>query len=61
MIAFQPFTDVLRNDQSVRARPLTVSSLASTLASLANVVGMGRVVVWTGMNNQDEEIVQETF
>jgi hypothetical protein len=35
--------------------------LASTIASLANVVGMGRVVVWTGMNNHDEEIVQETF
>jgi hypothetical protein len=59
MIAFQPFTDFLRNDQSVRARPLTVSSLAATIASLANV-GLGRVVV-TGMKNHDEEIVQETF
>ena len=58
MIAFQPFVDPKRDD-SIRARPLTVHSLAATIASLANV-GMGRVVV-TGIYDTDKEIVQETF
>jgi hypothetical protein len=58
IIAFQPFVDKKRDD-SLRARSLTVYSLAATIASLINV-GMGRVVV-TGMNDKDYEIVQETF
>lgn len=59
MIAFQPFVDPTPRDDLVRARPLTIHSLAATIASLANV-GMGRVVV-TGMKDKDQEIVQETF
>lgn len=58
IIAFQPYIRTLKND-SPRARPLTVASLAATIASLVNV-GVGRVVV-AGMNEMDKSIAQETF
>lgn len=58
IIAFQPYND-WKTKNHPRARPLTVSSLAATMASLLNV-GLGRVVV-AGMNKEDGEIVQETF
>lgn len=58
IIAFQPYSD-WKNKENPRARPLTVSSLAATIASLLNV-GIGRVVV-AGMNDVDNDITQETF
>jgi hypothetical protein len=60
IVAFQSYEDDAHDSgSSTRGRPLTVSSLAATIASLVKV-GFGRVVV-AGMSENDESIVQETF
>lgn len=58
IIAFQSYL-YLKENESPRARTLTVSSLGSSIASLARA-GFGRVVV-AGMNDYDKGLVQETF
>lgn len=58
IIAFQPYND-WRNKTHPRAKPLTVSSLAVTMASLLRV-GFGRVVV-AGVRDTDRDFVYETF
>lgn len=56
IVTFQPYG---HKAAPTRGRPLTVSSLAATMASLLKV-GFGRVVI-VGLNETDQEMVHETF